>query len=419
MANIGDVWMSLELKGNDLVAAAKVQGTKAGEAAGTAMSGGIRARIKGMDIFKGGIIAGAGVKLAGAAFGILDSAISGAIGKLDEAHEAFLQDQVSATQLALALENNVPAWDGSTAAVEEYATAQGRLAFSDDEVRESLGQLVGITHDQTEAMRLNSIAQDLARAKNISLAEASDIVTKAAQGNGKALKSLGIDTAGLTDAAGLLDAIQRNVAGSAEAWAQTNEGRLAVSNTKVQESMEKVGAIIDQVSQVVVPLVADAFVGLIDILGDFWDATEPIRTKLGPIISTVFGTVGDILSGVFDVIGDIIGAIQDAIQWVQDLTDMLTAPTDKVNQLRGGPTTVTGPRFQTRAVGGPAPAGVPLIVGERRPEVFVPSERGTIVPSLSAAASMLGGGQPAIIRIEAGGNALVDYIDENLYYRRR
>ncbi len=44
-----------------------------------------------------------------------------------------------------------------------------------------------------------------------------------------------------------------------------------------------------------------------------------------------------------------------------------------------------GNSLATRQSGGPAPAGQPLIVGERRPEVFVPTQGGTIVPSVPQA----------------------------------
>lgn len=41
--------------------------------------------------------------------------------------------------------------------------------------------------------------------------------------------------------------------------------------------------------------------------------------------------------------------------------------------------------FGKRATGGPVTAGSPYIVGERRPEVFVPNVNGTVIPSMNAA----------------------------------
>src|SRR4029077_2910903 len=118
-----------------------------------------------------GMVIGGGI----ASFNLLTDAIGIGIGKLGEAKQAFGDDQVSQAKFAQALKNNIPAWDGSTAAVEKYAAAQGKLGFTDDEIRDSIGQLIGVTHDLTEAQNLNSLAQDLARAKGIDLATASDI----------------------------------------------------------------------------------------------------------------------------------------------------------------------------------------------------------------------------------------------------
>lgn len=49
---------------------------------------------------------------------------------------------------------------------------------------------------------------------------------------------------------------------------------------------------------------------------------------------------------------------------------------------------------QGKALGGPVRAGEPYIVGEHRPEVFVPTENGTILPSVPAFASGRSGAAP-------------------------
>jgi hypothetical protein len=85
----------------------------------------------------------------------------------------------------------------------------------------------------------------------------------------------------------------------------------------------------------------------------------------------------------------------------------------QIAALDGGTPSIPGRRIEALAGGGPVRAGVPYIVGEKRPELFVPHESGTIVPSVG------GGGSPAVIRLEIGGRPLLDYVDENLVYRRR
>jgi phage-related minor tail protein len=49
-----------------------------------------------------------------------------------------------------------------------------------------------------------------------------------------------------------------------------------------------------------------------------------------------------------------------------------------------------------KAVGGPVSGGSPYIVGERGPELFVPSNSGAIVPNHRLADSM-GGSQPQVV----------------------
>ncbi|TPJ56878.1 hypothetical protein [Mesorhizobium sp. B2-6-7] len=46
-----------------------------------------------------------------------------------------------------------------------------------------------------------------------------------------------------------------------------------------------------------------------------------------------------------------------------------------------------------RANGGPVTAGKPYIVGEKRPELFVPNQSGTIVPRVPSINAGGGGGQ--------------------------
>lgn len=267
-----------------------------------------------------GMVVGAGI----GAFNLLTGAIDTVIGKLGEARQAFLDDEVSQTLLAQSLKNNIPNWDGNIAGAEQYAAAQARLGFTDDAVRESLGKLVGVTHDLSEAQQLNSLAQELARAKNIDLAAATDIVSKAHEGNGKALKGLSIDIAGAKTGAELLDAIQKNVKGSAEEWANTSTGKTAVSQVKVGEAMEKVGKIIDKVATVVLPILADAFSTVVDIIGNVIDAVAPLITEIskrlqpvlqaiGPIATTVFGVIGTAVGVLGTVFGTVFGAIGKGI----------------------------------------------------------------------------------------------------------
>lgn len=100
--------------------------------------------------------------------------------------------------------------------------------------------------------------------------------------------------------------------------------------------------------------------------------------------------------GLEDIITKLLGSIrsgqgQGGGSWVSALASIFTG---------GG---------QKRATGGPATAGVPILVGERRPEVFVPQTNGTVIPSLNAAmARVQGGGQGVsqVFHVNAQGSVL-------------
>jgi len=267
---------------------------------------------------------GIGLGIGSAAFDLAANAVSGFVSQLGDAAQAYRDDQVSQQKLATALKNNVPAWNGSTDAVEAYASAQQRLGFQDDDIRASISQLIGITHDQTEAMQLNSLAQDLARAKGLDLAQATDLVTKAHEGNGKALKALGIDIGDAKTAAELLDAVQQNVSGSAEAWAETAEGRTAVQQAKQAEAWEKIGAVVSRITDAVLPLATAALEVIADVISNVADAAQPVIDTLVQEFTPAFKSLTDFITKtampvIKEIAQRVIPLISSAVKTVWDI----------------------------------------------------------------------------------------------------
>ena len=76
------------------------------------------------------------------------------------------------------------------------------------------------------------------------------------------------------------------------------------------------------------------------------------------------------------------------------------------------------PGIEARAHGGPVSAGHPYLVGEKRPEVFVPDTSGTILPNVTGsmlAGSRTGTSQPVNITLQMDGRTIVrsrGFIDE-------
>lgn len=185
------------------------------------------------------IVSGVGLGIGVAAWSMASSKIVDVLG---DATQAALDEEASIQKLGTALRANVKDWDGNTAGIERVLKARMTLGFSDDEQRDSLAKLVAATGDATKALDIQRTAMDLARFKGISLAEATDALTKVEAGSFRILKGLGIELKANATQTEALAAVQKVAAGQAEDWANTNAGKLLVSQVKVGEAMEKLGA---------------------------------------------------------------------------------------------------------------------------------------------------------------------------------
>jgi hypothetical protein len=82
----------------------------------------------------------------------------------------------------------------------------------------------------------------------------------------------------------------------------------------------------------------------------------------------------------------IVDGIMDAVDGAKDLNEVLTDTLRSLSQtlLRAGLNSVVGglfPDIPGRAKGGPVSAGQPYVVGEKGPELFVPTRSGTVIPN--------------------------------------
>jgi hypothetical protein len=285
-----------------------------------------------------GFAIGVGAGVAVGAIGLISTAASQLTNVLGDSIAAALEEEVSIQKLGTSLRANVANWDGNTKAIERVVTAQMALGFSDDEQRDSLAKLVAATHDVTKALAIQRTAMDLARFKGISLADATDALTKVEAGSFRVLKSLGIvlkDGATQTEALAAVQAVAR---GQAEAYAKTNSGKLLISQVKVGEAMEKFGGSI-------MPLVADATALAADKITELSDA----YTRLSGLVADTADVVKEEtgvqldLSLLFMSFPALIGATADAYK---DLRDAISGTVD--------PSKVTGAalRDDWRAVDG-------------------------------------------------------------------
>lgn len=123
----------------------------------------------------------------------------------------------------------------------DASKAVTQLGFDDEAAAVSLAKFYQRTNDVADAQKLLNISMDLARAKNIDLESATNLVNLALSGSGRALLQYGIsikDSATPLEALGVL---QQKVGGQAIAFSETFAGKLAALNEQTTNVKEAIG----------------------------------------------------------------------------------------------------------------------------------------------------------------------------------
>lgn len=116
-----------------------------------------------------------------------------------------------------------------------------KMGFDDEDATVSLGKLYQRTGDVTEAIKLNNLAMDLARAKGIDLSTASKAITLGLSGNVRALKEFGIELDETKTPMQNMMELQKVVAGQAGAFAGTIAGKMEVLKVTFGNLKESIG----------------------------------------------------------------------------------------------------------------------------------------------------------------------------------
>jgi hypothetical protein len=174
------------------------------------------------------------------------AAIAGLAAGLGSATKAAIEDADAQDKLAGVLRRSAMATDEDIAATEAFISAQSRLtATADDELRPALQQLVVATGDVGFAQELLTKSQDIAIATNTDLATVTDAMSKAAQGNFKALKGIDASLIPLIQGGAEFDEIMQALTihqGAAAEAANTTAGKMANLSIQMGEAKESIGA---------------------------------------------------------------------------------------------------------------------------------------------------------------------------------
>ena len=173
---------------------------------------------------------------------------------------------------------------------EEAGKSALKLGFDDEEAGRSFAKLFGITKDVTQANKELTIAQDLARFKNISLEEATQKLVLVHAGATKELKALGLEVNKDNTALQNMDMIQKQVTGSALEFSKTAEGGMQIMKVNADNLKEAIGAGLQ-------PAFKKLQETLVPVVQKFVDWSEKNPETLGQII-LIGGAVTALVAGI-------------------------------------------------------------------------------------------------------------------------
>lgn len=282
-------------------------------------------------------------------------------GALLGAGKAAVDEEKNIAKLTSSLRANIVGWNGNTDAIEQVISSREDLAFSDDDLRNSLALLVGSTHDVNDALAIQYDAMNLARFSGRSLDDATKALIKTEGGGTRLLKELGITIADDATQAQILSEVERVTAGQAVAYADTHAGAWEKIGIKIADATEGIGGLL---------------LATLDWAGKAWSAIGDVNYALAKMVG-----LEDKAATGYNRISGIGSALRSSSG--------------------GGP----GDR---RASGGPVMAGQAYTVGENGPETLVMGGgSGTIVPN---------GGMGVTIQ-GVSASQMADMIDRELYFK--
>jgi hypothetical protein len=174
------------------------------------------------------------------------AAIAGLAAGLGAATKAAIEDQAAQEALAGVLRRSALATDEEVAATEAFISAQSRLtATADDELRPALQSLAVATGSVQQAQDLLKVSQDLAAISGADLATVTDAMSKAANGNMKALRALDPSLTALIKEGASFDDVLVALTlhqGAAADAANTTQGKMRNLSIQMGEAKESIGA---------------------------------------------------------------------------------------------------------------------------------------------------------------------------------
>lgn len=174
--------------------------------------------------------------------------------------KAFMDAQASMAVTEASLDRNNKGWRTHKGEIDRAIKSHMDLSgFDDEDLYRSFSNLSRVTGDTSKGLKAQTTVMDLARARGISLEQATNLVSKAYLGNTTSLKRLGIELPKGAKGMEVLDALNKKFAGSAKAYGDTTAGQAERMGVAWENLKEDVG-------QALIPLVNGVLQGSLAVV---------------------------------------------------------------------------------------------------------------------------------------------------------
>lgn len=213
--------------------------------------------------------------------------------------KAAAQEEAGVIKLTQALKNVGVEYDAVKESLEANINAtQQKTSIADDAQRESLQRLLEVTGDYQKSLDLLPLALDMATAKGMDAASASEIIGRVAAGNTTILARYGIQLKEGATATEALGALQEKFGGQAEAYGQSLAGQFDLLKNNIGDVMEAIGGQL-------LPILSDLFKNHISPVIEkikAWIAENPELTKTLVILGGALGVIASVLGPILIIL---------------------------------------------------------------------------------------------------------------------
>ncbi len=174
-------------------------------------------------------------------------------------------------------------WDAESGKVSDLNSKMEKLGFTNSDTENSLSRLVLATGNVSQSTKLMGLAADIARARNISLQSATDLLVKVEGQRYIGLsKTLGVSKeviAGFHSQADAVKFLTDRFGGSAQKNADTFAGKMQVLDAQLTDTAKNIG-------EVLIPVLESLAGGFADVV-NFFKQNEVVAKALGIAIAAV------------------------------------------------------------------------------------------------------------------------------------